>query len=128
MKYILAAIAGIWMADGLALLVAPRHVIARVRDVLALSHSLLRWEAMAGILGILLVIGAQGLHYQPLWTITGMAMLVKGVFLAVGPEQWRRKVLTWCLHRDEVDYRFWGLALCTLALLLLHAIGWLGSE
>ena len=32
-RYVLAMIAGIWMADGLALLVAPRHVMAQVRDV-----------------------------------------------------------------------------------------------
>jgi uncharacterized protein YjeT (DUF2065 family) len=128
MTYVLAGIAGIWMADGLALLVAPRHIIARVQEVLSLSPRILRWEAMAASLGILLVIGAQGLPYQPLWTITGMLMLVKGLFLAVGPEQWRQKVLEWCLRREDVDYRFWGLALCMLAVLLLRALGWLGPE
>lgn len=128
MKYVLAAIAGIWMADGLALLVAPRHVIARVREALALSPTLLRWEGMAVGLGILLLWGAAGLRYEPLWMVTGLAMVVKGVFLAVGPERFRTLVLEWCLQREDVDYRFWGLALCTLALLLLHAVGWLENE
>jgi|ERR671919_872660 hypothetical protein len=127
MKYVLAAIAGIWMADGVALLVAPRQVMARVREVVDVSPAVLRWEAIVAPLGILLVMGAQGLHYAPLWTVAGMAMLMKGLFLAVGPERWRRKVIAWCLRRDEVDYRFWGLGLCTLALLLLHALGWLGQ-
>jgi hypothetical protein len=27
-----------------------------------------------------------------------------------------------------VDYRFWGLGLCTLAVLLLHALGWIGNR
>jgi hypothetical protein len=27
-----------------------------------------------------------------------------------------------------VDYRFVGIGLCTLAALLLHALGWLGQE
>jgi uncharacterized protein YjeT (DUF2065 family) len=108
MKYLLAAIAGIWMADGLALLVAPQHVIARVREVLVLSP--------------------QELHYRLLWTIMGLTMLVKGLFLALGPDQWRHHVLQWCLRREEVDYRFWGLGLCTLAILLLHALGWVGSH
>jgi hypothetical protein len=128
MKYLLAAIAGIWMADGLALLVAPQHVIARVREVLVLSPRMLQWEGVAAALGILLVIGAQELHYRLLWTIMGLTMLVKGLFLALGPDQWRHHVLQWCLRREEVDYRFWGLGLCTLAILLLHALGWVGSH
>lgn len=128
MEYALAAIAGIWMADGLALLVAPRYVIARVREVLALSSAMLRWEGVAVGLGIVLLLGAGGLPYQPLWTITGGAMVVKGLFLAAGPERWKHGVLEWCLKREDVDYRFWGLGLCTLAFLMLNALGWLGSQ
>ncbi|HEV8539535.1 MAG TPA: hypothetical protein VGQ60_00085 [Nitrospiraceae bacterium] len=127
MKYVLAAIAGIWMADGLALLVAPRFVIMRVRDVLALTPAMLRWEGLAVLLGVLLLLGAKGLHYQPLWMVMGAAMIAKGLFLATGPERWRKGVLEWCLQREDVDYRFWGLGLCALALLLLHALGWLRS-
>ena len=128
MRYVLAAIAGIWMADGLALLVAPRQVIARVREVLTLTPRILRWEAVAASLGILLIIGSRDLHYQLLWTIAGLTMLAKGVFLAMGPFQWRHQVVEWCLRREEVDYRFWGLGLCTLAILLLHALGWVGAQ
>ncbi|MFM8551509.1 MAG: hypothetical protein ACKOCD_04225 [Nitrospiraceae bacterium] len=127
MKYVLAAIAGIWMADGLALLVAPSRVMARVREVLTLSPSLLRWEGASVCLGLLLFWGTVGFHYQPLWAVTGLAMVAKGLFLALGPEQLRRQVVDWCLQREDVDCRFWGLALCTLALLLLHALGWLGN-
>lgn len=127
MKYVLAAIAGIWMADGMALLVAPRHVIARMREVLAFSPTMLRWEGVAVLLGILLLLGTGGLHYQPLWMVAGGIMVVKGLFLAMGPEPFRKDVLDWCLGREDIDYRFWGLGLCTLALLLLHALGWLGN-
>ena len=56
MTYVLAAIAGIWMADGVALLVAPRHVIVRVREVLALAPSLLRWGLLGGWLVVTLVL------------------------------------------------------------------------
>jgi uncharacterized protein YjeT (DUF2065 family) len=128
MNYLLAAIAGVWMADGVALLLAPRHVITRLREVLTLSPAMLRLEGVAACLGILLLLGTEGLHYQPLWMITGAAMVMKGVFLAVGPEQWKQWVVGWCLEREDVDYRFWGLGLCTLALLLLRALGWLGSD
>jgi uncharacterized protein YjeT (DUF2065 family) len=127
MTYVLAAIAGIWVADGLALLVAPRQVITRTRGVLNAAPALLRWEGLAICLGVLLLVGSQGLAYRPLWLITGVAMVAKGLFLAAGPERWRQPVLDWCLRREDVDYRFWGLALCTLALLLLHALGWMGG-
>ena len=127
MKYVLAAIAGVWMADGLALLVAPRHVVTHLREVLTLSPAMLRLECIAAGLGLFLLLGTEGLRYQPLWLITGTAMVMKGLFLAVGPAQWKRWVLGWCLEREDVDYRFWGLGLCALALLLLHALGWLGN-
>ena len=127
MTYMLAAIAGIWAADGLALLVAPRTVILRIKDVLVVAPTMLRWEGLAIGLGVLLLIGSQNLQYQPLWTITGITMVAKGAFLAVGPQRWRKSVLDWCLAREDVDYRFWGLALCTLSVLLLHALGWMGN-
>jgi len=116
------------MADGVALLLAPRHVITRLREVLTLSPAMLRLEGVAACLGILLLLGTEGLHYQPLWMITGAAMMMKGVFLAVGPEQWKQWVVGWCLGREDVDFRFWGLGLWNLALLLLRALGWLGSN
>jgi len=125
MQYLLAGIAGVWMADGIALLFAPRQVISRVREVLALSPAVLRWEGVAVCLGLLLLIGSEGVPYQPLWLVTGAVMIAKGVFLTAGPERWRRPLLEWCLHREDIDYRFVGLWLCGLALLLLHALGWL---
>ena len=128
MRYVLAAIAGVWMADGVALLVAPRQIISRVREVLIVSPAVVRWEGVAVCLGLLLVVGSQGVPYQPLWLLTGLAMIVKGVFLTTGPDRWRRPLLEWCLHRDEIDYRFVGLWLCALALLLLHALGWLSDS
>ena len=125
MKYVLAAVAGIWMADGLSLLVAPKIVIGQLRELLARSPWILNWQTLVAGLGLLLVIGSQGLQFQPLWAIVGSVMIVKGGFLALAPDPVKRQVLDWCLHREEIDYRFWGLGLCTLAMLLLHALGWL---
>jgi hypothetical protein len=125
-SYALAAIAGIWMADGMALLVAPRAVVTRVKAALALAPSLLRWEVAAASLGVVLLLGTEEIRYQPLWLITGAAMILKGLFLAVGPEALKQTVIDWCLQREDVDYRFWGLGLCTLAILLLHGMGWIG--
>jgi hypothetical protein len=124
-RYVLAMIAGIWMADGLALLVAPRQVMAQVRDVLAVSPKLLSWEGLAVALGVSLFVGTRGLHYDVLWAVTSGAMVAKGMFLMTGPDRWRQSVLEWCLRRDDVDYRFWG---CALSVLLLHASGWIGAE
>lgn len=125
--YILAAVAGIWMADGVCLLIAPRPLIAKLRDVFAQSPSLFRWEVVPLILGLVLIAASQDFRYQPLWTVAGSAMIGKGLFLLASPASLRQPVLDWCLSREEVDYRFWGLGLCTLAILLLHALGWLGQ-
>jgi len=57
--------------------------------------------------------------------ITGVAMVAKGAFFLFSDDDTRHSVLQWCLSREAVDYRFWGLGLCTLSVLLLHACGWL---
>lgn len=122
-RYILAAIAGIWMADGLALLIAPLLVIRRLHDSLAENPHMLRWEAIGMVLGLMLLLWSTALPYQPLWWMTGSAMVIKGGFLTWGQAAWRTPVLSWCFAREAIDYRFVGLWLCMLAVLLLHALG-----
>lgn len=122
-RYLLAAIAGIWMADGLALLSAPLLVIRRLQDQLADNPQILRWQAVGVVLGFMLLLWSAPLPYQPLWWVTGSAMVLKGGFLTWGPAAWRTPLLSWCFAREAVDYRFFGLWLCTLAVLLLHALG-----
>ncbi len=122
-RYILAAIAGIWMADGLALLSAPLLVIRRLQESLEAAPNLLRWQAIGIGLGLMLLLWSTPLPYQPLWWMTGGAMVIKSCFLTWGPTAWRTPLLSWCFTREAVDYRFFGLWLCTLAVLLLHALG-----
>ena len=55
--------------------------------------------------------------------MTGAVMVIKSGFLAWGTADWRTPLLSWCFTREAVDYRFFGLWLCTLAVLLLHALG-----
>jgi hypothetical protein len=49
MRYVLAGIAGLWMVDGLALVLAPRRIVAHVQEALRL----------------LLLVGAQGFGTNP---------------------------------------------------------------
>lgn len=127
-EYTLAFLAGIWAADGLSLLIAPRAVINRVREVAAMAPGILRWQVLAIAAGVALLILGLDIAYSPLWMITAFAMIAKGSLLWLGPTELRTRLLEWCLNREDVDYRFWGLGLCTLALLLLHALGWIGQE
>ncbi len=122
-RYILAAIAGLWMADGLALLSAPLLVMKRLQDSLEQSPNLLRWQGIGIALGIILLVWSSPLPYQPLWWLTGSAMVIKSGFLLWGKPDWRIPLLRWCFTREAVDYRFFGLWLCALAVLLLHALG-----
>lgn len=125
MSYLLMAIAGLWMADGLALLVAPVWTVALVRQALAASPSHATWSGVTMAAGLVLLLEASELSYQGLWVVAGLAMLAKGGFFLLSDDDMRHAVLGWCLSRDAVDYRFLGLGLCTLSLLLIHASGWL---
>ena len=126
-EYALAAIAGIWLADGVMLLVAPRFVVDRVRHAVHANMALWPWQLFAVVAGVILCVAGLELRYQPLWVLSAGGMVFKGLFLAFGPRSWRERVVAWFLSRETVDYRFGGLGLCTLAVLLLHALGWLGE-
>ena len=125
MSYLLMAIAGLWMADGLALLVAPLWIVGQVRQALSTSPSLAKWSGLTLVGGMILLLQASDLPYQVVWMVTGFAMVVKGGFFLLSNDDIRQSVLQWGLSREAVDYRFWGLGLCTLSLLLIHACGWL---
>lgn len=128
MSYLLMIIAGLWMADGVALLTAPHRIIDLLKISLAGSPSIVKWSGLASLLGVGLVVGGQDLEYQPLWIVAGLAMIVKGLFFMWAPERVRQTVLKWCLSREPIDYRFWGLGLCMLSVLLLDALGWLKAQ
>ncbi|RMH32726.1 MAG: hypothetical protein D6690_13270 [Nitrospirae bacterium] len=127
MPFLMFAIAGLWLADGLALLVAPDRAMALLRQAVLASPRLVKWGSVSATLGLMLLVGTKGLRYQPLWHLVGIAMIGKGLFFLWAPDMWRQGVVQWCLSRDPVDYRIWGLGLCALALLLLDALGWLTS-
>lgn len=125
-EYALACLAGFWLADGVALLTAPRVVMNRVREIVLKKPGLFRWQSLAVAAGLALLIVGFDLPYGLLWIMAGSGMIVKGLLLWVGPGTLREQVLEWCLTREDVDYRIRGLGLCTLAVLLLHALGWIG--
>ena len=103
-------------------------MIERLREVVRQQPAIWTWQWLSVLTGGILMIAALPLTYQPLWIVTALIMLIKGLFLALGPEAWRSRLVEWCLNRDDVDYRFVGIGLCTLAVLLLHALGWLGQS
>lgn len=123
MRYLLGALAVIWLADGLALLLAPQQVVALVKDAMARSPWVVRAEILAAVLGLLLLMAAPELWLTGLWSSMGVLMMLKGLFLAGGPDPWRQRVLAWCLDREAIDYRLGGLALCALSALLFSALG-----
>lgn len=93
-----------------------------------MAPGIFRWQILVVGAGVALLILGLDIAYSPLWMITSFAMIGKGLVLWLGPTELRARVLEWCLNREDVDYRFWGLGLCALAVLLLHALGWIGQE
>jgi len=126
-EYALAMIGGMWLVDGLALLVAPRFVIDHVRTAVQTTPALHPWQLFLVAVGAVLFWAGLGLRYQLLWICAAEGMVCKSLFLAFASAQMRDQLVAWSLGREDVDYRFWGLGLCTLAVLLLHALGWIGQ-
>lgn len=126
-EYGLALLAVLWLADGMALLLAPRFVVEQLREALAIRMPLWPWQCFAVVAGILLLWKGSDLPYHALWICAGAGMIGQAAILTVAPATWRDRIVTWLLQREEIDYRFAGLALCLLAVLLLHAIGWVGA-
>ncbi len=125
MPYLLMAIAGLWMADGLALLVAPLWIVGQIKQALLTSPSLMKWSGVSMVAGMILLLQATDLTYSGVWMITGVAMVAKAGFFLLSDDETRHSALNWCLSRQAVDYRFWGLGLCTLSILLIHSVGWI---
>ena len=95
----MAALAGVWLADGIALLVAPHYIITPVHNLLQQSPAILRWELVAIIGGVFLFFSAQELPYQWLWMMTAGGMNAKGAFLSIETHSWRGPVIVWCIGR-----------------------------
>jgi len=60
----LAALAGIRLADDMALMLAPRYIITHVRELLQQSSAILRWELFSIIEGVFLLFSLQELPCQ----------------------------------------------------------------
>lgn len=125
---LLGTLSLIWIVDGLALLAAPRGVMALLKQYIQQQQGVSRWWAVTSGLGAALLWVPMSASHQPLWVVVGLLMLLKGLFLGLAPERWRASVITWCLSREDVDYRFWGLGLCMLAVLLARTAGLIGSH
>ena len=67
MSYLLVAIAGLWMADGLALLLVPLRMIALLKESLVSSPAIVSWSGLSLALGVILLIEGEELSYHPLW-------------------------------------------------------------
>ena len=106
------AIAGLWLADGVALLVAPLWIVGRMKSILEASPAMTKWSGVTLVAGLLLLFAASDLEYRAVWMAAGAAMAAKGGFFLLAHDDSRRAVLQWCVSRDAVDYRFAGLALC----------------
>jgi hypothetical protein len=89
---------------------------------------ILQWELLAIIGGVFLLFASQELPYQWLWMVTAGGIIAKGAFPSIETHSWRGPVIDWCVGREDIDYRFRGLGFCTLAVLLLYTLGWIGRS
>ncbi|HEY6288813.1 MAG TPA: hypothetical protein VIW48_05145 [Nitrospiraceae bacterium] len=93
MDNVLAALAGIRLADDMALMLAPRYIITQVRELLQQSPAILQWELLAIIGGVFLLFASQELPYQWLRMVTAGDTIAKGTFLSIETRSWRGPVI-----------------------------------
>lgn len=103
-------------------------MIGQIRQTLVASPLPRRWSGLTLVAGMILLLDASDLTSQGLWMVIGVAMAVKGGFLLLSNEGTCRSALQWCVSREAVDDRFWGLGLCALSMLLIHALGGFGAQ
>ena len=103
-------------------------MIGQIRQTLVASPSMRRWSGVTLVAGMILLLEASDLTCQGLWMVIGVAMVVKGGFFLLSNEDTCRSALQWCVSREAVDDRFWGLGLCALSMLLIHALGGFGAQ
>lgn len=88
---------------------------------------MLRWELLPIIGGVFLLFAVQELPYQWLWMVTTGSMIAKGdscrleYTRAVGRSSIGLSAERRHLPARELDH-------CALAILLLHALGWIGRS
>ena len=111
-----------------ALLVAPCYIITQGRELLQQSLRYCGGSFSRSSEASSCSSPVQELPYQWLWMVTAGGIIAKGAFLSIGTHSWREPVIDWCVGRKDVGYRFWGLGHCALAVLLLHALGWIGRS
>jgi len=92
-EYALGLLAGVWLADGASLLIAPRAVMNWVREVIVKTPDVFRWQILGIAAGVALFALGLDLAYQPLWVITALGMIAKGLFLWLGPAKLRKRIL-----------------------------------
>ena len=80
MSSLLMVIAGLWMADGLALLVVPLRMIALLEESLVAYPSLVNWSLLSSVLGAVLILQVEELPYHLFWLVIGLLMITKGFF------------------------------------------------
>lgn len=127
-RSLLGILATVWVLDGLALLANPRGLITLLGDLVERHGHRRRWWAVTSGLGLPLLWLPTTFPYRPLWFAVACLMVAKGLFLGLAPERWHRPLLAWCLSREDVDYRFWGLGLCALGIVLWHSLGTMHVE
>jgi len=120
----LAALAGVCLANSIALRVAPCYVITQARELLQQFPAILRWELLPIIGGVFLLFARAGTALPMALDGDGRIRDHQGAFLSIETHSRRRPVIDWWVGQAGVDYRFRGLGLCTLAILLLYALGW----
>lgn len=119
-----AAIALVWMAGGLAMIVSSGWWRERVERALTDPLGRLLLAQAAIFAGLLLLLGTASLRGAWLWMGLGVLAVVKGMVILGTGDGFRARVTAWWRTFPLWAHRLAGLALFVLAtLLMIDALG-----
>ena len=109
-----------WMAIGVTFVIIP----SSLKKILKLFSKLPK-IALGGIpliLGLLLILSSSASSFSFYIAMLGMLGIVKGLSILLIPMDTLKTTVKWWLNQYPALYRFWGIVLIILALLVILGI------
>lgn len=115
---LVAVIALIWLAAGLALIAVPGWWRTFMTGMVSYPSRRFAITQVMILIGLTLLIGTSSFQSVWLWAALGMLAVLKGMFFLGAPERVRMKAVGWWSRTPTWAHRIAGLCMVGLAVLL----------
>lgn len=120
MEIFLWIISIFWLIAGCAFLIIPIPAKDLIKKMTKLPKLLL--GIIPSIVGILFLLASPTSSWSWFIAILGMLALLKGIFVLISPVGLIKNTLGWWFNQPSSLYRFWGIIMLILAILVISSI------